>query len=125
MPNNQLHNKPVLKKFRKTLRNHGTTAEAVMWTLLKGKQLHGRKFRRQHSVGYYILDFYSPQEKLAIELDGAAHFTKIGIRRDGVRTKFLNGLGIRIIRFENKMVFRQTEEVLKEIEKNFATPDLT
>jgi len=50
-----------------------TPAEAKLWTYLKGKQLEGRKFRRQHSVSQYILDFYCPASKLAIELDGQAH----------------------------------------------------
>lgn len=58
MPNSHIHNKPELKKFRKTLRNHGTSSEAVTWMLLKGKRLEGRKFRWQHSVGNYILDFF-------------------------------------------------------------------
>jgi len=119
MPNNRLHNKSVLKKFRKTLRNHGTTAEAVMWTLLKGKQLQGREFRRQHSVGYYILDFYCPQEKLAIELDGATHFTELGMKRDEARTKYLKSVGIRVVRFENEEIFQRAEAVLKEIARHF------
>ncbi|WP_255518216.1 endonuclease domain-containing protein [Fulvivirga sp. M361] len=71
MKKEPLYNKPELKKFRKELRNNGTSAEATLWTMLKNKQLEGRKFRRQYSVGYYILDFYCTSERLAIELDGA------------------------------------------------------
>lgn len=68
-----INNLPALRFFRKALRHNLTPAEAKLWTLLKGSQLAGRKFRRQHSVGNFILDFYCPSERLAIELDGAVH----------------------------------------------------
>jgi very-short-patch-repair endonuclease len=54
-----------------------TTAEAVLWKNLQGSRLDGKKFRRQHSVGKYVLDFYCPECRLAVELDGEAHFTSI------------------------------------------------
>lgn len=103
------------------MRKNLTPAEAALWTMLKGKQLEGRKFRRQHSVGNYILDFYSPSEKLAIELDGADHFTAAGFEYDEERTTYLNSLGIRVIRFENNLVFEASEGVLEEIKSNFKT----
>ena len=62
-----VNNLPTLRTFRKELRNNLTPAEARLWTLLKGSQLAGRKFRRQHSVANYILDFYCPSERLAVE----------------------------------------------------------
>jgi very-short-patch-repair endonuclease len=74
----QLNNKPILKNYRKGLRNNMTEAEIVLWKYLKGSQLDGKKFRRQHSFGNYILDFYCAPLKLAIELDGASHFTEEG-----------------------------------------------
>jgi len=119
MPYEQIHNKKELEARRKDLRNSLTSAEATLWTLLKGKQLEGRKFRRQHSVGFYILDFYCPAEKLAIELDGERHFTEQGISRDEKRTKYLNSVGIRVIRFENEEIFQSPEGVLREIRDNF------
>ncbi len=70
----QLHNKPSLKEERKALRNNLTEAEYLLWQYLKGKKLSGRKFRRQHSFENYIMDFYCPAEKPAIELDGQHHF---------------------------------------------------
>jgi very-short-patch-repair endonuclease len=115
----QLNNKPELKEFRKALRNHSTSAEATLWTHLKGKQLEGRKFRRQFSVGNYILDFYCTSEKLCIELDGAEHFTQEGLERDEERTAFLNSHGIRVIRFENIEIFKDIEAVLEVIKNNF------
>lgn len=117
----QLNNLKALKARRKQLRNHLTPAEAFMWKLLQHSKLEGRKFRRQHSVGYYILDYYCPSEKLAIELDGAHHFTEAGAAYDEMRTQFLNSVGIRVIRFENKEVFEHSEGVLEIIKKNFIT----
>ncbi len=117
--NFQINNRPELKEYRKNLRNNGTTAESFLWNYLKAKQLDGRKFRRQFSVGNYILDFYCPAEKLCIELDGAGHFTDAGLKYDEERTEYLNSLGIKVIRFENITVFEHTESVLEDIKSNF------
>ena len=115
----QINNRPELKENRKTLRCNLTGAEATLWKYLKRKQLDGRKFRRQFSVENYILDFYCPSEKLAVELDGAGHFTSAGFDYDEERTKVLNSHGINVIRFENKQVFEALENVLEEIKSNF------
>lgn len=115
----QINNRPELKEYRKDLRNKSTIAEAYLWPYLKNKQLEGRRFRRQFSVGNYIIDFYCPAEKLAVELDGAGHFTPEGQEYDEERTRFLNGQGIRVIRFENKVVFEDTEGVLEGIRRCF------
>ena len=115
----QIHNKPELKAFRRSLRNNSTSAEATLWKLLKGKQLEGRKFRRQHSVNCFVLDFYCPEERLAIELDGAHHFTEEGLKHDEKRTAYLNSLNIRSIRFENIEIFQNPERVLAEIKNQF------
>ena len=105
--------------FRKTLRHQLTPAEAKLWTYLQRSQLAGRKFRRQHSVGGYILDFYCPAERLAIELDGAAHDNEISQQYDYERDLFLRYCQILVLRFENKRVFLQADGVLAEIEKHF------
>jgi very-short-patch-repair endonuclease len=115
----QLFNRNYLKKNRCRLRNNLTPAEATLWKSLKNKQVEGRRFRRQFSVGNYILDFYCPKEKLAVELDGQDHFTYWGSMRDDERTEFLNKQGIRVIRFENVEVFESMEYVLEEIRRNF------
>jgi very-short-patch-repair endonuclease len=114
-----INNLKYLKQNRRNLRNNLTPAEAALWKLLKSKQLEGIKFRRQHSVGNYILDFYCTTQRLAIELDGAHHFTEEGMRYDEERTAYLNSVDIRVIRFENKLVFDDPEYVLKEIRSNF------
>lgn len=118
----QINNKKELLARRKDLRNNLTLAEVVLWKILKGKKLDGRKFRRQHSVGYYILDFYCPAERLAIELDGAHHFTEEGRRKDAVRTKYLNSLNIKVVRFENVEVLQNAQGVIDEIRGHFNHP---
>ena len=115
-----LHNRKYLKKNRKALRSNLTPAEAELWNYLKDGQLSGRKFRRQHSIGNYILDFYCPSEKLAIELDGQVHRHIVAEQVDVERDKALQELGIIVIRFENKEVFQNIEAVLQEISSSFS-----
>jgi very-short-patch-repair endonuclease len=115
----KIHNIKVLKENRKRLRNSLTPAEAKLWSLLENSKLENRKFRRQHSVGPYVLDFYCPAEKLCVELDGAAHFTDGGHEYDSARTEYLETLNILVVRFENKDVFENTEGVLEEIRRHF------
>jgi very-short-patch-repair endonuclease len=117
-----IHNRGDLKDLRKQLRNNLTPAEAELWKHLKNGQLDGRKFTRQHGVGNYILDFYCPQEKAGIELDGRDHFTDNGYEADEERATYLNSLNIKIIRFENKEVFDRLQGVLEEIRQSFTTP---
>jgi very-short-patch-repair endonuclease len=112
------NNIPELKDKRKYLRNNSTPAEIALWKILKGKQLNGLKFRRQHSIGKYIVDFYCPKHKLAVELDGNYHFEEEQIKRDGIRDKFLNEAGIKVIRIENENIFKNTDMVLNYILKN-------
>ncbi len=119
----KINNQKNLKEIRKQLRNNLTPAEAELWKHLQNSKLEGRKFRRQHSIGNYILDFYCPQEKLGIELDGKGHYSDNGFEADEARTEYLNSLNIKIIRFENKEVFEQLEGVLEEIRRNFTTPN--
>ena len=110
-----IHNIPTMKSRRKLLRNNATSAEQQLWAALKGSQLGGYKFRRQHSVGCYILDFYCPEERLAVELDGDSHFTDEAQEYDRERTKILNGLNIRVLRFLNTDVYDNLVEVCARI----------
>jgi very-short-patch-repair endonuclease len=114
-----MNNLPHLKKFRKHLRKNLTPAEAKFWKVLQHSNLEDRKFRRQHSVGNYILDFYCPSEKLAVELDGQVHFNETSREHDYERKLFLEKQGIRVLRFENKRVFEDLEWVLDVIRSNF------
>ncbi len=119
MKKRRIHNLSELKESRKQLRNNTTSAEAVLWRALKQSQLKGRKFRRQHSIGNYVVDFYCPSEKLAIELDGVYHYTDEGTKRDQKKAAFLDSLGIRVIRIENVEVFDNIEFVLETIRQCF------
>ena len=114
-----LHNLPHLITFRKELRNNLTPAEAKLWTLLKGKQLDGRRFRRQFSVANYILDFYCPEECLAIELDGNGHNFASQAEYDAERDLFLLHYGIKVLRFENKWVWDNPDTLIEEVKMNF------
>ncbi len=114
-----IHNKKELLGNRKTLRNNSTAPEAILWLMLQKSQLQGRKFRRQHSVDNYILDFYCPQEQLAIELDGAHHYTLAGSENDTERDAHLASLNIKVLRFENRLIFENIEGVLEEIQSHF------
>lgn len=101
---------------RKELRNHSTSAESVLWRILKSRNVCGLKFRRQHSVGPYILDFYCPQIKLAIELDGEVHKGKEAY--DEQRSCYLSQIArITVVRFENRVVFETPEVIINFIEE--------
>ena len=114
-----LYNITCLKETRAHLRRNMTGAELVLWEVLKGKKLSGRKFRRQYSIGYYIADFYCPSERLVIELDGQHHYTPEGIASDFERDEHLQELSIRVLRFENKDVLNNLTSILKQIKSNF------
>ena len=113
------HNNKRLLSLRKKLRSNLTPAEAFLWNHLKAKQLEGKKFVKQHSIGNYIVDFYCASEKLIIELDGEVHNNSTAQEYDERRTVYLNELGYAVIRFENKFVFDHLPSVLKEIKNSF------
>ena len=115
----RIHNIKRLKFLRKKLRSNLTPAEAYLWKYLKNKQLNGRRFVKQHSIGKYVVDFYCASEQLIVELDGEVHMNPTAVEYDMRRTKYLENLGYRVIRFENKMVFELLESVLYEINSKF------
>ena len=119
MRENQIKNIGYLKDRRRELRNNLTPAEATLWNELKSGKLADRKFRRQHSIANYIVDFYCPAENLIVELDGEVHNDAMRSVRDFERDERLKALGNRIIRFENKQMFKDMEGVLRVIADNF------
>ncbi len=119
MKKTQIHNKKELLEFRRSLRKNLTTAAAFLWKQLKGKQLDGKKFAKQHSIGKYIVDFYLASDELIVELDGEIHQNPTAAEHDQKRTDYLKGQGFTVIRFENKMVFNNLSSVLMEIKGNF------
>ena len=112
-----LHNRKSLKPFRKYLRNNSTAAEATLWKMLKKRQVGGYKFRRQHSIGKYIVDFYCPELQLALELDGQPHADFINIALDEERDNWLKEQGIIVFRYENRWVYEYPEIIKEEILK--------
>ena len=114
-----IHNRKYLLERRKDLRNNSTSAEASLWKSLQRSQLEGRKFRRQHSIENYIVDFYCASEQLIIELDGAVHLNFATQNYDYERQQKLESLGFKVLRFENKEVFENLEGLLNEIKQNF------
>lgn len=109
-----LNNSVKLTPFRKKLRNELTPQEVILWSRLKNSKL-GHKFRRQHSIGNYILDFYCPNARLGIEIDGSQHFETDSIEYDTIRSRILNEGGIKILRFTNAEVNTNIQGVVDKI----------
>jgi very-short-patch-repair endonuclease len=110
-----IYNTSKRAAYRSKLRKSLTPAEAVLWKSLQRSQLLDKKFRRQFGIGPYIVDFYCPECRLAIELDGQGHFEVNADSHEVERTKYLDSCGIRILRFENKIIFDNLEAVLDVI----------
>lgn len=91
----------------RTLRIRATSAERIVWGWLRNRTLCGLKFRRQHPLGNYILDFFCWELKLCIELDGGVHNQDLVATRDARRDGELAKRGIRVVRIENRFVFEQ------------------
>lgn len=95
------------------MRKQPTPAEAHLWRALRARRLAGLKFRRQHPVGRFILDFYCPAHKLVIEIDGGVHVQRSDY--DQRRTQQLEAFGYRVLRFSNEAVLDQLPIVLESI----------
>jgi very-short-patch-repair endonuclease len=116
-----IHNRKVMEGLRRELRQSQTDAETILWEQLRRSQLEGRKFRRQHSVGVYVLDFYCPQERLAVEVDGGVHHTAAAREHDSIRDATLLQLAIRTLRIANEDVENDIESALNRIKAEFKT----
>jgi very-short-patch-repair endonuclease len=103
------------------LRKEQTDAEIRLWQHLRSTRLNGMKFRRQHPVPPYVLDFYCESERLAVELDGSQHSDLT----DATRTRFLTKQGIKVLRFWDHDVLSKTEQVLAAILASIRDPTLT
>ena len=106
---------PRLKEPARKLRKNMTDSERKLWSRIKRKQLKGFQFLRQRPIGNYIVDFYCPEAKLVIEVDGGDHFTKPGIEEDRKRDEYLNSLGLSVIRFSDIDVLKNIEGVVSRI----------
>jgi len=106
---------PQLLQFAKSMRHTATDAEQLMWQVLRAKRFMGLKFRRQHVIASYIVDFYCHEIGLVIELDGSQHGTDDAIEYDAERTKFLEALGLTVVRYWNQDVLGRTDVVLEDL----------
>jgi len=106
---------PQLLIFAKSMRTNATDAENLIWQLLRAKRFMNLKFRRQHVISPYIVDFYCHEIGLVIELDGSQHGNDDAIEYDAERTKFLEALGLKVVRYWNHDVLGQTDVVLEHL----------
>lgn len=110
----RIYNSKRLEHLRRQLRANATLPERLLWNELKHRSF-GYKFRRQHSVGRYILDFYCPVLKLAIEVDGAHHYEPEQFQYDLVRTAYLESLGLTVVRYSATEVLNNLDGVVEGI----------
>lgn len=101
------------KDFSRKLRSEMTDAESCLWRRLRARQIHGLKFRRQHPVGKYILDFACIEARLVIEVDGGQHYELQN--QDSKRSAWLESQGWKVLRFWNNEVLQNIEGVLAEV----------
>lgn len=106
---------PQLLEFAKAMRSNATNAEHLMWQVLRAKRFMNLKFRRQHVIVPYIVDFYCHELGLVIELDGSQHGTDDAIAYDAERTKFLEALDLSVVRYWNYDVLSRTDMVLEDL----------
>jgi len=104
---------PEIERRAKQMRHEMTPAESTLWQALQGRSLQELRFRAQHPVGRFILDFYCPAYKLAVEADGEVHVEQA--ERDAERTAHLVGHGYRVLRFQNAEIENNLPEVLRRI----------
>ncbi|GAX35478.1 endonuclease domain-containing protein [Nodularia sp. NIES-3585] len=112
---NKLYNKNSELEKRRVLRQNITKAEKVIWHNIRDRQLENCKFRRQYSVDRFVIDFYSAELKLAIEIDGDSHFQDGAAEYDQAKQEFMESVGIKFIRFTNNDVYGNLSGVLESI----------
>ena len=111
-----------LVELARELRKKQTSAEGLLWQLLRNRQLLEFKFRRQHQFGDYVADFYCNEAQLVIECDGSLHESNEQWYHDRNRDAYMIAQGLRILRFTNDRILNDTEEVLEEIAKYLRSP---
>ncbi|MBU0577217.1 endonuclease domain-containing protein [Patescibacteria group bacterium] len=119
-----LYNQESKNQLRKKLRNNMPPAEIFLWNVLKNKQINGLKFRRQYSIGPFVVDFYCPKLKLAIEADGDSHFSEEAYRYDKKRQTYIERYKIKFLRFTNDEIYEFLDgvvQIITEETKKLAT----
>jgi len=110
----KISNLSSVRTQRRKLRTNATPQEVILWSRLKNRQL-GVKFRRQHSFGEYIADFYCPEKRLVVEVDGSQHMEQE--KYDTERTKFFESFGLKILRFWNNEINANVDGVMMKIQE--------
>ena len=111
-----------LKERARELRKKQTSAEELLWVLIRNRQLHGFKFRRQHQFGDYVADFYCHEAQLVIECDGSVHEDNEQWHHDQNRDAYMIAQGLRVVRFSNAAILNDPESVLDEIVRSLPSP---
>ena len=119
MADRQYASKHMIRRAR-DLRQTDTPPEDLLWLALRNGQIGGMKFRRQHPVGSYVVDFYCHAAKLVVEVDGMSHDDKLS--QDAQRTKHIEGQGLRVLRVTNEDVMHDLDAVVSEIARLGGVP---
>ena len=104
-----------LKNPARDLRRNLTDSEQVLWRRLRAKQILGIPFYRQKPLGRYIVDFFAPRVKLVVEVDGSQHLEGNHLQKDKYRDQYLSGLGLKVLRFDSRVVLTETDAVMEVI----------
>lgn len=107
---------PKLKTLSRKLRNQSTLSEILLWQRLRAKQVMGLQFMRQKPISKYIVDFYCSKFKLVIEIDGNSHASEEARKKDIVRQKYLESLGLTVLRFDDRDIKQNIDSVVRAIE---------
>lgn len=119
----RLYNRNKYLERRSYLRRNATNAERILWEQFRDRRFWGLRFRRQHGIGLYIVDFYCKEKRLVVEVDGDSHSTLHQREYDRVRTAWLNSMCLRVIRFANDEVEENLERVLIMLKREVTTPN--
>ena len=111
----EVFNRALHKSKRQVLRKNMPPAEQLLWARLRRRQLEGIRFRRQYGVGRYVVDFYSPEIRLAIEVDGESHLGAEAQAYDAERQAYIESFGIRFLRFNNQQIYEELDAVIEMI----------
>jgi very-short-patch-repair endonuclease len=111
----KLYNQTSEKQKRQALRNNMPPAEKIVWAKLRSQQIESCKFRRQYSIDKFVIDFYSPELRLAIEIDGDSHYQDGAAEYDRERQEFLESKGTQVLRFTNQEVYQNMDGVVERI----------
>lgn len=113
----KIFNRKDGKEKRRKLRNSMPNAEKMLWESLRRRQIVNKRFLRQYGVGRYVIDFYCPEIKLALEIDGNTHDSEDEKKYDKNRQSEIENFGIQFLRIKNDDIFGRIEDVIKKIER--------